>query len=839
MTPEPLEEYHRKRDFAATPEPAGEVGPSPDAEAPPTAAPLTFVIHKHAARALHYDLRLEVGGVYASWAVPKGPSLDTHDKHLAVHVEDHPLEYGSFEGTIPAGEYGGGTVMVWDRGTWEPAGDPAAGIEKGDFKFVLHGTKLNGQWVLVRMRPRPGDKRENWLLIKERDEFVRPRDAYDVLATEPDSAATGRTMDEIAADGSANGQATAAAPPVADAPFPVGLPFQLATLVDESPEGEEWIHEVKYDGYRLHIALQGGAARVFTRNGADWTARFPELACAVEALPATSALLDGEAAVLDGEGRSDFGLLQEALASGTPGAVRFEVFDLLYLNGFDLRAETLLRRKDLLAALLDGAPAVGPLLMVEHFVGGGPEHHAATCELLLEGSVSKRGDRPWVPGRTRDWVKAKCLARQEFVIGGWTDPAGTREGFGALLVGVHDEAGSLRYAGRVGTGFTARTLADLLARLTGLSADEPPFTEPPRATHVHWVRPELVAEVTFREWTHGGHLRQASFKGLREDKHPGDVAREVAPKPRAAPTPVTVRGISITNPDRVLEPAGITKLELARYHDSVAGAMLPHITNRPLTIVRCPHGATGAPGCFYQKHPESRAWPDVFGTVEIVDRAGPATYFFVKDAAGLVALAQLGTLEIHAWNSLAADPEHPDRIVFDLDPGPNVTFAQVAEAARTVRDALEAVGLGAFAKTTGGRGLHVVTPIVPERGYEEIRAFAHGVVELLARELPGQFTGVMSKEKRTGKVFVDYLRNAHGATAVAAFSTRARAGGYVSVPVTWDELAEGTDPATFDIHSVPARLAALTADPWADYESARRAITPEMLSAVAAGPHLA
>jgi bifunctional non-homologous end joining protein LigD len=852
-TPEPLQEYHRKRDFASTPEPAG--ADLPKTATAPEATPLTFVIHKHAARALHYDLRLEVGGVYASWAVPKGPSLDTHDKHLAVHVEDHPLEYGSFEGTIPAGDYGGGTVMVWDRGTFTPVGDPAAGIAKGDFKFVLDGAKLHGQWVLVRMRPRPGDKRENWLLIKERDEFVRPHEEYDVLKAEPDSAATGRTMEQIAAGAveAAAGEPSAAAEPApaplptsapvpkaTDAPFPVGLPFQLATLVEEAPEGDEWIHEVKYDGYRVHVALQDGVARVLTRNGADWTDRFPGLASAAQALPVTSALFDGEAVVLDADGRSDFGLLQEALAAKDAGGVRLEAFDLPYLNGHDLRAETLARRKALLAALLDAAPANGPLLAVQHFTGRGPAYHAASCELLLEGSISKRADRPWVPGRTRDWLKVKCIARQEFVIGGWTDPAGSREGFGALLVGVYDEDRRLRYAGRVGTGFTDRTLADLHAQLAGLAADTPPFADPPRLAGAHWVRPELVAEVTFREWTRDGILRQPSFKGLREDKPAGQVTRERASghgDPPPAAGPAVVRGIHVTNPGRVLEPGGITKLELARYYDSIAEWMLPHVIGRPLTIVRCPRGAAGAPGCFYQKHPEMRAWPDVFGTVEIVDSGGPATYFFVKDADGLVALAQLGTLEVHTWNSFADDPERPDRMVFDLDPGSSVAFAQVADAARTVRDALGALGLTSFVKTTGGHGLHVVAPIAPGRGYDEVRGFTHALVELLARQRPDAFTSVMSKAKREGVVFIDYLRNAHGATAVAAYSTRARPGAPVSVPVSWDELAAGLDPAAFDFRTVPVRMAGLGADPWPDYDAAHQPLTDAMLDAVKA-PHL-
>jgi bifunctional non-homologous end joining protein LigD len=842
----PLDEYHRKRDFASTPEPAG----TPEPASETGAAPLTFVVHKHAARALHYDLRLEVGGVYASWAVPKGPSLDTTDKRLAVHVEDHPLEYGTFEGTIPEGEYGGGTVMIWDRGTYEPVGDPAACIAKGDFKFVLSGTKLRGQWVLVRMKPRPGEKRENWLLIKERDENVRPHGSYDVLTEEPDSAATGRTMEQIAV-----GQAPDAAgdagtrEDAATTPMPVGAAFQLATLVDDAPSGGEWIHEVKYDGYRLQVALENSVARVLTRNGKDWTERFPTIARAVAALPATSVLLDGEAVVMDSQGRSGFGVLQEALSAGHEDVVTYKVFDLLYMNGCDLRAETLLRRKELLTKLLASAPTPGALSGVDYFEGHGPDFHAASCALLLEGSVSKRADRPWVPGRTRDWLKAKCLARQEFVIGGWTDPAGARHGLGALLLGVHDQTGGLLYAGRVGTGFTERELAELRERLDALTVDSPPFVEPPHAEGVHWVRPELVADVTFREWTREDVVRQAAYKGLREDKSATEVVREIAgpvtgeagtdgrPPASGPGRPVLVRGVTITHPWTVLEPAGIAKLQLARYYDAVASHMLAHVADRPLTIVRCPHNAAGHVGCFYQKHPEARGWPDTFGTVRLIDSQGPADYFYVEKAESLVALAQLGTLEIHTWNSLASDPEHPDRIVFDLDPGPGVSFAEVSQAALIVRDALKALGLGSFVKTTGGHGLHVVTPIVPQRGYDEVRDFAHAMVDFLVREAPDRFIGVMSKEKRPGLVFIDYLRNAHGATAVCAYSTRARPGTPVSVPVTWNELVAGIDPASFDTVSVPARLASMPAEPWLGYDFAREPLSDAIVGAVTTGVH--
>jgi bifunctional non-homologous end joining protein LigD len=830
-----LGEYVRKRDFSVTPEPAG---------APPAAAGAgesTFVVHKHAARALHYDLRLEMGGVLASWAVPKGPSFDTADKRLAVHVEDHPLEYGGFEGVIPAGEYGGGTVMIWDRGTFAPLGDPLAAVAKGQLKFVLTGSKLKGAWVLVRMKPRPGEKRENWLLIKERDEHVRPRAEYDVLVAEAESAASGRTMEQIAAGGevyagprtgdSAGGVGPVATSPRAVAgPMPLDAPFQLATLVDEAPDGPEWIHEVKYDGYRLRLALDRGSARIGTRNGADWTDRFGPIAAALEALPAASAMLDGEVVVFASDGRPDFGALQEALAAKDPRGVTFVAFDLLYLDGVDLRGEPLRRRKELLKSLLDTAPADGPLRFAEHFAGGGPAFHASSCELLLEGSVSKRADRPWVGGRSRDWLKAKCLGRQEFVVGGWTDPEGSRAGFGALLLGVRDDAGALRYAGRVGTGFTERTLAALKARLDELAAGTPPFADPPRARGGHWVRPELVVEVAFREWTRDGVVRQPSFQGTREDADPFAVVRETSAPPSSA-------GVTITNPAKLLGPAGIAKGALASYYEAVAPWMLPHLAGRLVTAVRCPRGSGGgAADCFYQKHPEPRGWPAALRAVPVHDKDATLDYFTAEDAEGLMALVQLGALEIHAWNSFAADYERPDRFVLDLDPGEGVTFARVCAAARTVRDALGALGLGAYPKTTGGHGLHVVTPIAVGHDFDAVRAWTHAFVDTLAAHDPAVFTAKMSKALRPGRVFVDYLRNTHGATAVCAFSTRARPGAPVSVPVSWGELAAGLDPAAFDTTSVPKRLALLETDPWDGYEAARRPLGPALFAALGLTP---
>jgi bifunctional non-homologous end joining protein LigD len=853
-----LEEYRRKRDFKVTPEPSG-------SKTAASAASAKFVVHKHAASRLHYDLRLEIGGVYASWAIPKGPSLDPADKRLAVHVEDHPLEYGRFEGVIPAGEYGGGAVMIWDRGDFLPIGDPAGMLAAGSLKFVLEGSKLTGAWALVRMKPRGGRDEDNWLLIKERDGSARPRAEYDVTEGATDSVSTGRTMEEIATSGvtwtkggveGAPGDAPdpAAAPhatvkPAAAegtravaGPMPFDAAFQLATLVDDAPDGDAWLHEVKYDGYRLRIALADGRARVRTRGGEDWTDRFASLVTAAQSLPAASALLDGEAIVFDSEGRSDFGLLQDALARGQAERVSFAAFDLLYLDGFDLRGETLVRRKELLRSLLDAGGAKAEALhYVDHVRGRGPAFRSASCDLELEGSVSKRADRPWVAGRTRDWVKAKCVARQEFVIVGWTDPAGSREGFGSLLLGVHDRDGALVSAGRVGTGFGGDALHALRARLDALATGKPPLADAPSMRGAHWVRPELVAEVAFREWTREGVLRQASFVGLREDADPAKVVRE-SPVPEAAfanaadddppaGSASLVAGTTITNPSKVLGVAGVTKHALARYYEAVAPVMVPHLRGRLLTVVRCPHGTADA-ACFFQKHPEDVGWPSALPTVPVVDKDGPAVYFHADDLDGILALVQLGVLEIHCWNSLASDYDRPDRVIFDLDPGPGTGFSDVAEAAVIVRDALEALGLAAFVKTTGGHGLHVVSPIDVQHGYDSVREFTHAFVERLAQNDPARFTSKMAKTARPGRVFIDYLRNAHGATAVCAYSTRARQGAPVSTPVTWDELSAGLDPAAFDVRTVPERLAASSTSPWPGYEQASRPLSTEIFAAL-------
>jgi len=861
----PLDRYHEKRDFEKTPEPAG----APEVQ--PHDRP-SFVVQKHAASRLHYDFRLEIDGVLASWAVPKGPSLDPHDKRLAMHVEDHPLEYGSFEGTIPAGEYGGGTVMLWDQGTYEPEIDMTAGLARGDLKFTLHGGKLQGSWALVRMKPRPGEKGESWLLIKHRDEHARDHAEYDLLGDRTESITTGRSMDEITAAGQPDAPAHPVGSAVAalaqgTAPVPADTPMQLATVVPEAPSGAEWIHEIKYDGYRARVALADGHARVLTRTGADWTDRFTAIARAAEALPVSSALIDGEIVALGPDGVSDFGRLQRALSEGAGQRLTYMAFDLLHLNGHDLREQALLARKDLLAALLEGSPAGAPLRYTDHVIADGHAFHHEACSMRLEGAVSKRGDRPYVPGRGGDWLKTKCLERQEFVVVGWSDPAGSRQGFGALLLGVYENE-KLRYAGRVGTGFNEAALSAISQKLAQLATKKAPLEVPSSVAKLgpHWVRPELVAEVAFREWTRDGVVRQPSFKGLRDDKPAEQVVSErstsATDDPASDDPPATrkakaggktkvasatkaagkataeVAGIRITNPDKVLYPAGgtrdagVTKLELAQYYEAVWPHMAPHVVGRPLTLVRCPHGSAST--CFYQKHPDARgSAPAALRTMKILEHAEEQTYLYMEDLPGIESLVQLGVLEVHAWNSLATDPERPDRIVFDLDPAPDVEWPAVRAAALLIRDSLAALELNAYVKTTGGKGLHVVVPIDPILDYGEVRAFAHAFVERIEAADPDHFTARMALDRRGGRVFIDYLRNAHGATAVVAFSTRARDGAPISVPISWDELSEADEIPLMGITETVARVrAAGYADPWDGYATAGRPLTDAMFTAL-------
>jgi bifunctional non-homologous end joining protein LigD len=849
-----LQEYRKKRRFPKTPEPAGKQRANRKAGA------LQFVVQKHAARRLHYDLRLECEGVLKSWAVPKGPSLDPKEKRLAVEVEDHPLEYATFEGTIPAGEYGAGEVIVWDRGTWTPSGDAAQGLRKGKLEFTLDGEKLAGRWVLVRTRGGRASDKPNWLLIKRSDEAAQSLADFDLTAQRRESVKSGRVLavDRPAADTlpqparnrgkrtatSASERKPASPPGGKRAAMPESIAVQLATLAPQAPSGNAWVHEVKFDGYRMICRIETGKVRLITRNQQDWTHRYRPIVEAVRDLPVKSAILDGEVVALLSSGVTSFQALQNAGKPRNSTRLAYYVFDLLYLDGIDLRGVPLAERKEMLAELVASEPDPH-LLLSEHFQTSGPEFFRQCCQLGLEGVVSKRRDRPYFAGRTDDWIKTKCLGREELVIGGFTISTAVKRGLGALLVGYFDE-GRLVYAGRVGTGFSERTLLDLRLRLEERKQAASPFEVVPareRGREVRWVRPELVADVEFTAWTDEGILRHPSFQGLREDKSPRDVTRPASlPREEAtsmngkAKTTSVRRGrsqrgklaaedgarelllpqvhVRLTSPDRVLyADIGLTKLGLASYYAQIADWILPHLVDRPLSLVRCPEGQK-AGKCFYQKHVRPGT-PEALGRVKIVQSDGPAEYVYVKDLDGLLSLAQMNVLEIHPWGARRDNVDRPDRLIFDLDPDEAVPWPRVIEAARAVRQRLEELDLQSFLKTTGGKGLHVTVPIAPRRHtWQQAKAFCKRLAEEFVRGQPDRYVANMAKAARRGKIFIDYLRNDHGATAIAPYSTRARAGAPVATPLDWDELSPSIRSDHFRVANLPSRVASLRRNPW-------------------------
>lgn len=837
-------DYERKRDFSKTPEPRA-AGAGPGGR--------TYVVQKHDASRLHYDLRLQVGDALASWAVPKGPSRDPSHKRLAVHVEDHPVEYADFEGVIPQGQYGGGTVMLWDEGEWAPEdADPARALERGRLSFTLNGKRLRGRWTLTRIRAtRAGDSGDNWLLIKSRDDEARPGEPL------PDddnrSVRTGRTMAQIAAaDESAPARAPAEPldPASVDgarrAPLPRAISPQLCTLADAAPEGDAWIHEIKFDGYRLLWRRNGERGSLLTRTGKDWTDRFAPLRDALLELPGRRTVIDGEAAILDEHGRTSFQRLQNAIRERSASSVVYFVFDLLHLDGYDLTRVPLLERKRLLRSLVPDAPQ-GVVRYSDHVQGGGPSVRANACELALEGIISKRADARYAQSRSRTWLKVKCSRRQEFVVIGWSPPSGSRKHFGALLLGAYDADGRLAYTGRVGAGFNARSLRDIRARLDRIERRTTPADEPPtpgESRGVRWVTPELVAEVEFTEWTDDGRLRHPSFQGLREDKDAKRVRVErAAPideipeaersngRRRSTMTPARTKasrahaevlGVRLSNPDRVLYPdQGATKLDLARYYEAVAERMLPFIAARPVSTVRCPQGRAGQ--CFFQKHLRE-TFSDPVRAIRVKEEAGPADYIAIDSADGLVALVQFGVLEIHPWGSREGSLDAPDLLTFDLDPGEGAAFQLVRDGAQRIRRELESMNMAAFLKTTGGKGLHVVTPIEPDIEWEAARAFCADLARGLASEEPSRYVATVSKAKRRGRVFIDYLRNSRGATSIAPFSTRARPGAPVAMPLRWDELAALDQPDRYTIANALRRLGALRRDPWEAFDDSRASI---------------
>ncbi len=861
--------YRRKRHFEKTAEPEGQSGRSPKGRGRDKLSGGMFCIQKHAARALHYDLRLELDGVLVSWAVPKGPSYDPRNKRLAMHVEDHPIEYGDFEGTIPKGEYGGGTVMLWDTGTWEPLeGDPREGLEKGEFKFRLEGERLRGGWVLIHTGGRRDRPENQWLLIKEGDDDAR-RGEPDPWGPEDQSVSTGRTMEEIA-DGKKPRKK--AARPKADAAgaggevdgaerggrtavrTPSSVSLSLATLVDDPPEGGEWIHEIKYDGYRIAARVDGDDVRLFSRNDLDWTGRFKEVATALKGLPTSGTWLDGEVVVFDERGVSDFGRLQRYVKEGQPGDLTYVVFDLLFQDGEDLRGLSLRERKRRLHWLLERGD-IGLRAVVkygDHIEGRGAAVREEACVQGLEGIVSKRADDPYSGRRTRSWLKSKCARRQEFVVGGFTEPTGSRQGFGALLIGVHDQEGALRFAGRVGSGFDDRTLTRLHAQLNESARDKPPFADPPRgaqARGVTWVEPRLVAEVRFSEWTGDGQLRHPVFQGLREDKDPADVVLEAAgtaapgaaagppdpvapPEPAARPKPPAAQkptapprsrsdkpallGVTISHPDRLVFPdPGLTKLDVAAYYAAVADVMVPYLARRALTVIRCPDGIGSE--CFFQKH-VTPSVPKAVAKAKVKGADGKSVVYPVVDTPeGLIAMVQNGAVEFHVWGSRVGAIETPDILVFDLDPAPELDWRRVREAARALRDELADRGLESFLRTSGGKGLHVVVPFTSRAQWPRVGAFAREVVEALVAREPSRYTATMSKAKRGGKVFVDHFRNGRGATSVTSYSLRARAGAPVAMPIGWEELGRTKAGNEWTAERVLRRLRTRKDDPWRDF----------------------
>ena len=891
----PLSRYRAKRDFAITSEP-GPVRARPGKQ-------LSFVIQKHDATRLHYDFRLELDGVLLSWAVPKGPSFDPKEKRLAVHVEDHPVAYGTFEGTIPPGQYGAGTVIVWDNGTWEPVGDPRAGMKAGKLVFRLHGRKVAGLWELVKIA-KPGERQEPWLLFKKHDEWERPHAEYDVVSALPDSVVAhplppldeagpahagqprkasaaaleaGESSAVAATAMVAPGKAakTARRPSAAKASafdpaalegarkaaLPETLSPQLATLAKAAPTHGDWLYEIKFDGYRLMTRIAKGKVAIITRGGHDWTGKLLPLAEELATLGIANAWLDGEAVVLDADGLPQFNLLQNALESRRSAeAIVYYAFDLPFLDGIDLRGVPLHARRTLLKRVIESHRG-DKLRFSDDFPGDASQVLATACGLKLEGVIAKRRDGLYTSSRSTDWLKLKCQQRQEFVIGGFSDRSDNAKAIGALTLGYFDAHGKLQYAGRVGTGWSSADAVALRTRLARLVTDKSPFpvgttrstrwmTRP--AAQDHWVKPQLVAEVGFAEWTPDGSIRHASFQGLREDKAAKDVGRERAKAPPTSEKAVTatktstrtatkgaapaaktsakagtaeVEGVRISHPDRVIDAgSGHTKLDLARYYASIVEFMLPHLKSRPVSLVRAPEGVGHE--LFFQKHADVRTMPGVKDLPGLW--AGHDSLLEIASAKALISAAQMNVIEFHTWNSVKQKVDKPDRMIFDLDPGEGVTFDQVREGAQLMRALLEELGLQCWIKTSGGKGLHVVVPMSARLDYDTVKGFSQRIVQHMAATIPQRFVAKSGGANRVGKIFIDYLRNGFNATTAAAFSARARPGLGVSMPIAWDELPEIRGGDHWTISDARDRLSFQKVDPWAGYWSCRQTMTAAM-----------
>ena len=821
-----LARYWSKRNFDITSEPHG------GGEAAGTA--LSFVVQKHHASRLHYDFRLELDGVMLSWAVPKGPSYDPKDMRMAVHVEDHPLSYNSFEGTIPRGQYGAGTVIVWDNGTWEPAVDPRQGLKDGKLVFTLQGHKLFGLWELVRIA-KPGDKQDPWLLFKKRDQHARPHGVYDVVSALPDSVIAKPLRSPPASAAGLAGPAGAV-----KAPMPATLPPQLASLASAAPTSGAWSWEIKLDGYRLMARIEGGQVRLITRGGHDWSARMPALLQALQSLQLQASWLDGEIVVMGKAGTPEFNALQNAFDRSRTETIQYFLFDLPYFEGHDLRATPLVERRRLLKQLLDDHPHALLRFSADFDADAGAILESAR-RMGLEGVIAKRKDSPYESRRTETWLKLKNKLRQEFIVAGYTDRSSGEAEIGSLLLAVHDDAGQLVYVGNVGTGWNAKTAADLKRQLKKIEVTPSPFGSQPLHQHrwavrdpaaQHFVRPTLVAEVEFSEWTPDSQIRHAKYLGLRIDKAASGVKRESAVLPQG-PALVragssTVAGVKVSHAERIIDPStGITKLELVRYYASVADWMLPHLQGRPCSLVRGPNGVGGE--LFFQKHIESL---QITGLQEL-DAAlwpGHTALLEVPTAAALVGAAQMNVIEFHTWNALASRIDQPDRVIFDLDPGEGERWERVQEAATLVRGMLQELGLQSWLKTSGGKGLHVVVPLTPHDDWETVKAFAQAVVQHIAQVIPQRFTAKMGAANRVGRLFVDYLRNNHGATTAAAYSARSRPGLGVSMPLAWDDLAALKRSDQWTVRTAREHLSFQRADPWADYANCQQTLSAGLKS---------
>jgi len=860
-----LDDYNRMRDFSATSEPAAV---KRRGRSKATEHALQFCIQKHDASHLHYDFRLELDGALKSWAVPKGPSLDPKVKRLAVHVEDHPLDYATFEGSIPEGHYGAGDVIVWDRGVWIPLEDPAKAYAKGKLKFELQGEKLSGIWNLVRTHM-PG-KKENWFLIKHQDSAARPQDDYDVLSAEPDSVLSERTLiskPKLAAEQAKPVKKSPAKPRKAasgtltgarKAKLPAQLKPELATLVDSAPEGQ-WSYEIKFDGYRIMARIDHDQVQLFTRNGHDWTHKLPQQAQALAALGLESAWLDGEMVVANEHGVPDFQALQNAFEAGRSASIMYYLFDMPYLNGVDLREVPVEERRAALSTVLGGHEQ--PLLRFSEAFDETPDALLnSACQMQMEGLIGKRLGSPYVSRRSSDWIKLKCKHRQEFVVVGYTDPKGARSAFGALLLGLHDrDSGELRYAGKVGTGFNETTLKSILAQLKPLQVKKAAVVNPPsgfEAKGVHWLKPNLLAEVAFAEMTKDGSVRHAVFHGLRNDKPARSITEERAkpvktsakatPSKKAASTKKTAEShkatepkkaelapsqlglasgkVRITHPDRVIDAvSGTTKMQLAEYYASVAEWILPQLKDRPVALVRAPDGIAGE--LFFQKNAERLAIP---GITTLDKEVTGQPVMLINNAEALIGAVQMSTVELHTWNATTVDLVKPDRFVLDLDPDPALPWKSMVEATALTLTVLDELGLKAFLKTSGGKGIHLVVPLTRKHGWDEVKDFSHAIVSHMAKLLPERFSAVSGPKNRVGRIFIDYLRNGLGATTICTYAARTREGLPVSVPLFREEVGEIKGGNQWNISNVHERLNDVGDEPWADMKKVRQSITAEM-----------